>query len=62
MNIAQSPSQPRQCIHLAFEEQRLESLIRDGKLHASDFNCLEQASRHVVWRVVLAAAARTSHP
>lgn len=58
MTITLPPSQSRQRIHLAFDKQRLESLIRDGKLHAADFNCLDPASKHAVWRVVLAAAAR----
>lgn len=46
-------------IHLAFESARLESLIREGKLHGSDFNCLDRTSKKSVWGMLLSAAARS---
>ncbi|MDX1573873.1 MAG: hypothetical protein R3341_07570 [Methylophaga sp.] len=47
----------RQIIHLAFRQERLEMLIRQGKLHATDFNCLDSSSKRSVWSMLLAAAA-----
>lgn len=44
-------------IHLAFSQERLELLIRQGKLHAADFNCLDRSSKKTVWGMLLAAAA-----
>ena len=44
-------------IHLAFNSNTLELLIRSGKLHASDFNCLNQSSKRGVWSMLRAAAA-----
>ena len=46
-------------IHLAFDPRTLESLIRDGKLHASDFNCLDQTSKKGVWAMMRSVAAST---
>jgi len=45
-------------IHLAFDSNTLESLIRTGKLHASDFNCLDSASKQGVWSMLRSVAAR----
>ncbi len=47
----------RQTIHLAFRQERLETLILQGKLHAADFNCLDSSSKRSVWSMLLAAAA-----
>ena len=44
-------------IHLAFDPHTLESLIRTGKLHASDFNCLDSSSKQGVWSVLRSVAA-----
>ena len=43
-------------IEVAFEPHILESLIRAGKLHASDFNCLNQHSKQNVWSMLRSAA------
>lgn len=45
-------------IHLAFSQDRLEALIREGKLHAADFNCMDKTSKRTVWSMLLSAAAR----
>jgi len=45
-------------IHLAFDSNTLESLIRTGKLHASDFNCLDSSSKQGVWSMLRSVAAR----
>lgn len=44
-------------IHLAFDSTTLESLIRSGKLHVSDFNCLDKPSKRGVWSMLRSAAA-----
>jgi hypothetical protein len=44
-------------IHLAFDSHTLESLIRTGKLHASDFNCLDSSSKQGVWSMLRSVAA-----
>jgi hypothetical protein len=46
-------------IHLAFNPSTLESLIREGKLHASDFNCMDKVSKRGVWAVMRSVAAST---
>ena len=51
------PTSHSQVIHLAFSQDRLEMLIRQGKLHAADFNCLDSSSKRSVWSMLLAAAA-----
>ncbi|AFJ02748.1 hypothetical protein Q7C_1599 [Methylophaga frappieri] len=48
----------RQAVRLAFRPDRLEALIRQGKLHAADFNCLDASSKRSVWSMLLSAAAR----
>ncbi len=45
-------------IHLAFRQDTLEVLIREGKLHAADFNCLDKSSKCTVWSMLLSATAR----
>lgn len=44
-------------IEVAFDPHILESLIRAGKLHASDFNCLNQHSKKNVWSMLRHLAA-----
>ncbi|MDC9724605.1 MAG: hypothetical protein PSN44_01625 [Gammaproteobacteria bacterium] len=46
-------------IHLAFDPDTLESLIREGKLHVSDFNCLDKTSKKGVWALMRSVAAAT---
>jgi hypothetical protein len=43
-------------IHLAFDPNTLEYLIREGKLHASDFNCLDKKSKNSVWDLMRTVA------
>jgi hypothetical protein len=50
-------TKPADAIHLAFDSATLESLIRDGKLHASDFNCLDKSSKRGVWSLLRSVAA-----
>ncbi|MCX4187419.1 hypothetical protein [Methylophaga sp. OBS4] len=59
MKTAQLNLQGHHSIHLAFEQDKLEMLIREGKLHAADFNCLDKTSKKTVWGLLLSAAART---
>lgn len=59
MNIENFPIQSVPHIHVAFEPSTLESLIREGKLHASDFNCLDKSSQKGVWAMIRSAAAST---
>lgn len=61
MKTAQLNAQGRHNIHLAFKQERLETLISEGKLHASDFNCLDKSSKRTVWNLLLNAAARALH-
>lgn len=58
MKTLSSIPQHQQSIHLAFEQRRLETLIREGKLHAADFNCLDKSSKRTVWSLLLSVAAR----
>lgn len=58
MRAAQFNQQSSHTIHLAFSEERLKTLIAEGKLHAADFNCLDKPSKRTVWSMLLAAAAR----
>jgi hypothetical protein len=58
MRTAQLNRQGTSHIHLSFSQDRLETLIREGKLHASDFNCLDKSSKRTVWGLLLAVAAR----
>lgn len=50
-------TQQTDVIHLAFSSNTLELLIRTGKLHASDFSCLDQSSKRGVWSMLRTAAA-----
>jgi len=50
-------SEPSPTIRLAFSQDRLELLIRQGKLHAADFNCLDKKSKKTVWGMLLSATA-----
>ncbi|MCX4193640.1 hypothetical protein [Methylophaga sp. OBS1] len=58
MKAAQFNQHSSHTIHLAFREDRLQTLIAEGKLHAADFNCLDKPSKRTVWSMLLAAAAR----
>lgn len=58
MKAAKFNQQCSHTIHLAFREDRLQTLIAEGKLHAADFNCLDKPSKRTVWSMLLAAAAR----
>jgi len=58
MKTAQFNQQSRHTIHLAFSEDRLQTLIAEGKLHAADFNCLDKPSKRSVWSMLLATTAR----
>lgn len=58
MKTAQFNSQVEGSIHLAFDQDKLEMLIHEGKLHAADFNCLDKTSKRSVWNMLLSAAAR----
>jgi hypothetical protein len=46
-----------QAIQVAFDPKTLASLISAGKLHASDFSCLNQESKQNVWSLLRNAAA-----
>jgi hypothetical protein len=46
-------------IHLAFDPETLESLIRDGKLHVSDFSCLDKPSQKGVWAMLRSVTINT---
>ncbi|WP_297807561.1 hypothetical protein [uncultured Methylophaga sp.] len=59
MKTAHIHNQGSSTIHLAFDQDRLEALIQEGKLHAADFNCLDKSSKRTVWSMLLSAAART---
>ncbi len=48
-----------QSIHLAFDPNTLESLIREGKLHVSDFSCLDKTSQKGVWAMLRSVAVST---
>lgn len=50
-------SNPTPTIRLAFSQDRLELLMRQGKLHAADFNCLDKISKKTVWGMLLSATA-----
>jgi hypothetical protein len=62
MKSAQLAKQANHSIHLAFEQDTLEALIQAGKLHAADFNCLDQTSKRTVWSMLLSVAARRLQP
>lgn len=59
MNIDNfSPNQVHP-IHLSFEPDTLESLIREGRLHISDFSCLDRPSAKGVWAMIRSIAIST---
>jgi len=45
-----------EAIQVAFDPHILASLISAGKLHASDFSCLNQRSKQNVWSMLRNAA------
>ncbi|KGM05820.1 hypothetical protein LP43_2382 [Methylophaga thiooxydans] len=59
MKTAQFNSQAETSILLAFDQDKLERLIQEGKLHAADFNCLDKTSKRTVWNMLLSTAAKT---
>jgi hypothetical protein len=44
-------------IHLAIDPNRLETLIREGRLNVTDFNCLDNSSKRGVWAMLRSLAA-----
>jgi hypothetical protein len=44
-------------IHLAFDVDTLVGLLRAGKLHASDFKCMDPHSKYGVWAMMRHVAA-----
>lgn len=59
MKIDNVPTRHIDAIHLAFDPSTLESLIREGKLHVSDFNCLDKPSKKGVWALMRSVATST---
>ena len=57
MKQSNATTKPIDIIHLSFDPSTLESLIRSGKLHASDFNCLDRSSKRGVWAMLRSVAA-----
>jgi len=48
---------PNSSIQVVFDPNTLEALLRDGKLHVSDFNCLNRTSQQGVWAMLRSVAA-----
>lgn len=46
-------------IHVAFDSEALELLIREGRLHVSDFSCLDKTSQKSVWAMIRSVAVNT---
>ena len=44
-------------IHLAIDPNRLELLIKEGRLSITDFNCLNKFSKQGVWSMFRVLAA-----
>ena len=44
-------------IHLAIDPNRLEVLIKEGRLNITDFNCLNKFSKQGVWSMFRVLAA-----
>lgn len=59
MKVDNFSTKPIDKIHVAFDSKTLESLIREGKLHASDFNCLDNSSKKSVWAVIRSVTVST---
>lgn len=51
------PRATTQSINLSFTPEILASLIQRGRLHASDFNCLDDSAKAHVWQMLLASVA-----
>lgn len=45
-------------IHLAIDSDRLEMLIKDGRLSVADFSCLDPYSKNNVWAMLRSLAAK----
>ena len=58
MKLTSQPH-PTEAIQVAFDPHTLATLIRSGKLHASDFSCLNQYSKQNVWSMLRNAAVNT---
>ena len=50
-------TQQTSIVNLAISPYKLESLIREGKLHPTDFNCLDTQSKKSVWGIIRSLAA-----
>jgi hypothetical protein len=50
-------SQHSSIVNLAIAPYKLESLIREGKLHPADFHCLDSQSKKSVWGIIRSLAA-----
>ncbi len=59
MNIDNFSLKQTHPIYLAFDPDTLESLIRDGKLHVSDFSCLDKPSQKGVWAMIRSVVVST---
>jgi hypothetical protein len=57
MKFGSASTENTDVIHLSFDSNTLESLIRSGKLHAADFNCLDSSSKQGVWSMLRSVAA-----
>ena len=44
-------------IHLAIDPNRLEVLIREGRIKITDFSCLDTSSKRGVWAMIRSLAA-----
>ena len=55
-NFAENQAYP---IHVAFDSDTLELLIRDGKLQVSDFSCLDKPSQKGVWAMIRSVTVST---
>lgn len=58
MHITNHNFQSSARVELAFDADTLSQLIAEGKLHASDFTCLNAPSKRTVWQVLLANAVK----
>lgn len=58
MNVHNYSAAPHP-VHVVFDSATLESLIREGKLHVSDFNCLDTPSKREVWAMIRSVAINT---
>lgn len=46
-------------VNLAIDPDKLQALMREGKLHPSDFHCLDHQSKKSVWGILRSLAAIT---